>query len=312
MTPPPFNIRARTVGSTAARLLGVPPAGPAGAEEPATGAVPAGTVAATFERSCYLDLNGRIFALVLPDLLNGPINVVISWRKGFAFSDLRPGDEVHLDLRRATLWPAELRPLDAGGLAAARTRISVVETVLAAAPAESLAQPDEQPWRAAEAMSGFAEGLRTGDEAVLREAASRLAGLGPGLTPSGDDVLTGAMTALTLVRGDASSGLRRAIHEAASPRTTRVSAAYLEAASRGEAGEAWHHLRDALAGRARKTSPEEAEPEGARVAGMAVLSAEAEAARVETAARRVMDFGETSGADMLAGFVLAFRAAAAG
>lgn len=119
---------------------------------------------------------------------------------------------------------------------------------------------------------------------MVREAAGRLAGLGPGLTPSGDDVLAGAMLALTLVRSPQPTRLREVILRAVGERTTRVSGAYLQAASRGEAGEAWHALRDALA-------PQTAGP-GA----------------LDSAARRVMAFGETSGADMLAGFVLGLRA----
>lgn len=295
MTGPPFRLRAHTVGSTAARIVGGLPLAPRAADK-----VAAGTVAATFERSCYLELGGQIVALVLPDLLNGPINIVVSRRRGFAFTEMSPGDEVQVEIGRATLWPAELRPLDTSRLAAARTRIPVVEAVLAGAPPESLARPEGNPWRASEAISVLADGLRRDDAAAAGEAASRLAGLGVGLTPSGDDMLTGAMVALTVVRGDAASGLRRAICDAAVPRTTRVSAAYLEAAAGGEAGEAWHRLRDALAGSART----------AKGTGAPVVAAEAEAARVEEAARGVMAFGETSGADMLAGFVLAFRAAA--
>lgn len=295
MTGPPFRLLAHTIGSTAARLVGGVDGGASAADR-----VAVGTVAATFERSCYLELGGQIVALVLPDLLNGPINIVVSRRRGVVFTDMHSGDEVHLEVGRAALWPAELRPIEAGRLAAARTRIAVVEAVLSGAPPESLAQPEGNPWRASEAISGLADGLRRGDADAAGEAASRLAGLGPGLTPSGDDMLTGAMTALTLVRGEEASALRRAIADAAVPRTTRLSAAYLDAAARGEAGEAWHMLRDALAGPAR----------GAGAKGAPVVAAEAEAAKVEEAARRVLAFGETSGADMLAGFVLAFRAVA--
>ena len=57
---------------------------------------------------------------------------------------------------------------------------------------------------------------------------------------------------------------------------------YLEAAARGEASEAWHRLVDAVA---------ENDPD-----------------RIAAAARGVMAFGETSGSDMLAGFVLAAEA----
>ncbi|HET6782142.1 MAG TPA: DUF2877 domain-containing protein, partial [bacterium] len=58
------------------------------------------------------------------------------------------------------------------------------------------------------------------------------------------------------------------------------SEAYLMAAARGEAGEAWHRLLRVL-------------PNGDRAA-------------IASATRRVMAFGETSGSDMLAGFTVAF------
>ena len=70
--------------------------------------------------------------------------------------------------------------------------------------------------------------------------------------------------------------------ETAAPRTHEISAAYLKAAHAGEANDRWHRLLAALAA---------GEP-----------PAIAESARV------VMQTGETSGADMLAGFVIAMRA----
>src|SRR5256712_3039303 len=36
-----------------------------------------GNVLATFDRSCYLDMDGQIIALVAPALLNGPLNLVV-------------------------------------------------------------------------------------------------------------------------------------------------------------------------------------------------------------------------------------------
>ena len=145
------------------------------------------------------------------------------------------------------MWPARLRAVARRDARTLGARVAALEAILTEAPEESLARAERRPWRAAEAMSVLAEGLRRRNARMVREAAGRLAGLGPGLTPSGDDVLAGAMLALTLVRSPQPTRLREVILRAVGERTTRVSGAYLQAASRGEAGEAWHALRDALA-----------------------------------------------------------------
>ncbi|HXF83001.1 MAG TPA: DUF2877 domain-containing protein [bacterium] len=274
MTGAALTLRVRSVGSSAARALAV--RGPAGRIFEATTTA---ALVAAFERACYLEHAGTLVAAVAPELLNGPLNLVVAPPSGVAFTDVPAGAAVALELHGATIWPAQLHPFDPPALPAALARLTVIERVLRDAPPESLA--GRQP---AKPLEELADALRRGDDALLRQAAGRLAGRGPGLTPSGDDALVGAMTALTMIRGGGAARLRRAIARSAVGRTTRLSAAYLKAASRGEAGEAWHRLRDALA--------------------------EGSAGQVEEAARGVMAFGETSGADMLAGFVLAFPAAA--
>jgi hypothetical protein len=92
------------------------------------------------------------------------------------------------------------------------------------------------------------------------------------------------MHALTLWPGLASHagglGARTAIAEAARDRTTRISAAYLEAAGAGLATDPWHTLVRSLI-----------QPSG-------VLRA---------AVRGMLAVGETSGADALTGFCWAWR-----
>jgi hypothetical protein len=121
-------------------------------------------------------------------------------------------------------------------------------------------------------FSGIAEG-RSED---VRRASKALAGLGPGLTPAGDDLLLGVMHALWITRPDAAS-FTQAIANAATPRTHILSAAWLTAAAAGEAAESWHALLSALA----------AQDKG----------------KLEAAALRILPTGHTSGADALAGFV---------
>lgn len=80
------------------------------------------------------------------------------------------------------------------------------------------------------------------DYAVGRQATTALAGLGSGLTPSGDDVLMGVLYALQVwIPNTVWIDL---IADWASPLTTTLSAAYLRAAFCGEATYHWHNLVD--------------------------------------------------------------------
>ena len=70
-------------------------------------------------------------------------------------------------------------------------------------------------------------------QALIRQAAARLAGRGLGLTPTGDDLLVGVLYALWVWRP--TSAWISVIAESAMPHTTTLSAAFLEAAAAGEA-----------------------------------------------------------------------------
>lgn len=121
-------------------------------------------------------------------------------------------------------------------------------------------------------------GIFANDGALISEAAKKLAGLGPGLTPAGDDLLLGAMHGLwaTLPPNEAEVIARR-IANAAIPRTHALSAAWLAAAERGEAAEPWHQLLAAIS--------------------------EGDIAALNQAAMRILPTGHTSGADALSGFL---------
>ncbi|MCL4257497.1 MAG: DUF2877 domain-containing protein [Anaerolineales bacterium] len=121
-------------------------------------------------------------------------------------------------------------------------------------------------------------GLRENDQAKLREAAKKLAGLGPGLTPAGDDLLLGAMYSLWATQPPAAAQ-QTAEHIAAiaTERTHALSAAWLAAGARGEAAAPWHQLIDAIAAQ--------------------------DAAALQAAVMRILPTGHTSGADALAGFL---------
>ncbi len=127
------------------------------------------------------------------------------------------------------------------------------------------------------------------------EVAAWLIGRGPGLTPAGDDFLMGWLYALWAGgqgTGDEGRGTRDNRQSLVpSPqsltRTTTLSAAYLQAASKGEAAETWHTLVEALT--------------------QAVVEE-----RLTAAAQAILATGHTSGADALAGFVWAGQGGSAG
>src|SRR5579884_845896 len=122
----------------------------------------------------------------------------------------------------------------------------------------------------------------------LQTATRGLAGLGPGLTPSGDDVLGGFIAALTLLSEHISSDTASRKHLAetivymAIGRTTKFSATLLAHAARGEVAE---HLGELII----------------------VLSFD-DNQRLLQAANRLLSFGATSGGDTLLGLLLGIHA----
>ncbi len=117
------------------------------------------------------------------------------------------------------------------------------------------------------------EALQEEDITRLKRAAQALAGLGIGLTPTGDDVLAGVMLRLHL---EGRAYLTPLLYEAAAPRTTRLSRAFLAAARDGRVNAAWMRLLHVLH--------------------------EGTADELNDALRRVLAYGATSGVDMVLGF----------
>jgi len=256
-----------------------------------------GVVLAPFQRSAYLDLDGRIVALVASDVEIGPFTIVLN-DFGMVREHCSTGPVVldggslrigaaDIDLRAAAIWDAALPSRAASGAGAARE--AAIDTLLTAAPPGSIA-PLLQPGRASgpllgplsrglDALADLLDDAEASDES-WRDAAVKIAGRGPGLTPSGDDLLMGIVLALVvwphLARTERIPDL---LVDAARSKTTRISGAYLDAARRGWAAEPWHALIRALD----------------------------DVAATRAAVRRIARVGETSGADALTGFCWAWR-----
>jgi hypothetical protein len=261
-------------------------------------------VLAVFERACDLVTpDGAVVALVIPQIGDGPLNVVVDGEAGL-FSGIATGAPVTLDgnrlrvgdlevdLGRAAVW--EPRP-DWDTLRSRRAAIVsclplVRALCLQYAPVGSLLGllgaplPTDVMTRAIfstarEAAEALREGW-AGDSKRLRAGAARLAGLGSGLTPAGDDFLSGAMLQAWLAY-PAPDHACCAISKVALSRTTTLSAAFLRAAARGECSARWHALLAAMS-------------EGLR---------DETGAKIMAAVQHVLSHGATSGADSLAGFL---------
>jgi hypothetical protein len=257
-------------------------------------------VLAVHSRVCNLVTDrGEVIVLVAPEIGDGPLNVVLAEWPAF-LSAVQAGTRVTLGPDRLVLGGIEIL-LDATDVwepcpiwQELRARRKGIEAVLGSLASLCLDRDPGHPLLSLLGVSFSGKGLAAilaerfreaagkleagwrGDENALVQASVALAGLGDGLTPAGDDFLIGAMLWAWLAHPCPKAFCRTAA-EAAAPRTTVLSAAFLRAAARGQCGAAWHRLLDALAG--------------------------AELTRVEGAARQVLAFGASSGLDALIGFL---------
>ena len=102
--------------------------------------------------------------------------------------------------------------------------------------------------RARPAMEAMDAWLRRGGASIPPRAGA-LIGLGPGLTPSGDDYLAGLMIGLRATGNrTAAAALWRWLEPQAATLTSAISGAHLAAAARGEVHEALHACVAALLG----------------------------------------------------------------
>ena len=137
--------------------------------------------------------------------------------------------------------------------------------------------------RAREGMTSLGNALRDPTVETCEAAAQRLLGLGHGLTPSGDDVLSGALIMLAaLNRPETAMALSSAIQLHMDTATSPLSCAFLRAACDGEPSAALQHT-------------------------IALLLNGAAPSQVVAPARQV---GHASGFDMLAGILVAAAARA--
>lgn len=138
--------------------------------------------------------------------------------------------------------------------------------------------------RAQQALALLSSGLYEENMSLITEGVKLLAGLGPGLTPAGDDFLVGLLAAFYALGPDYAQQpgpswpmYARLIADTARSHTTRLSAAWLTHAGAGRFGEPWHNLIQAMNAN--------------------------QSQAIRTCTERILATGATSGADAMSGFL---------
>lgn len=178
-----------------------------------------GRVVAVYRRAAYLRLPDGLVAVTTGRAPAGPVHLRCP-----VLPPLRTGEVVRADGARLCggAWSVDLdAPTWLGALPGAR--------------ALAVAAPSHSPWR-------LAEWLRAGD---LQAVAAALGGCGPGLTPAGDDLLSGVLLVARALWGETAEPELAAV--AAGVRTTDIAAAFLAWAARGQSIQPAHDVLTAVA-----------------------------------------------------------------
>lgn len=197
-----------------------------------------GEVRAVFRRSCYVRFPDRFVCVGDASLGRGPLNALVD-----DFQAPAVGDRASLSLAGAALWtpaplPAAASPDLRALREAAKRRVPREGLGGLIVDAHNVLSGHAQP--ALDAIDRWLVGN------ALDEEAQALIGLGPGLTPSGDDYFGGVLIGLhQFGRQPQAQSLWRWLKPRLA-RTGDISAAHLEAAAGGEGHEALHRCIEAL------------------------------------------------------------------
>ena len=255
-----------------------------------------------FKDACNLVAeDGEILSLVMPNIGDGPFNIILD---PLEFSDHISAEsavsfdngQIRIGALEIALTPAQVwEPRFDWELFRDRhdslslSAVALEEVLVEVAPVDSFVQlirSGESSVReietqillsAQEPARFLVQGLLRVDEELCRTSARKLAGLGAGLTPDGDDFMMGCILALWACwAGEGVEQVAKWVSLEAGLQTTPLAAAWLRAASRGECSVRWHDLLQAI------------------------LRENEE--NIRSAARAIIQQGHTSGASALAGF----------
>ena len=241
-----------------------------------------GVVHGVFAHAVNFVIRGDLWTLLAADRADLPFGIRTAL-KDFAALGLRAGDPVNVrsgfvgigagdkrvvvDCRAATRWMPDFQNDQAPGLG---DRLDIVASAVR-----------DRSWHgSAEMAHAVMSALNEPDK--LRDVLAEVVGRGPGLTPSGDDVLVGILAVLTSPHsGEEGAGAAESLGRLIAPllpTTTDVSGHLLRQAADGQFGRAVHELRSALIG---NPTPEQ----------------------LHDTVLRVVETGATSGADTCEGLL---------
>ena len=239
-----------------------------------------GTVFAVFRRSCYLESGGgQVFCLADEWLGEGPLTLAVKIPSKTTFRSLGISEGCHLDTdgvnlvvghelvlttAETVIWEPDMAVSTAPPDEILRRLEVLINLVDPLIPSDGLAEIIPHTARIANAgssgtvnMNAVAElamprlsrlcgGLTRSATAAIDHAVAGPVGLGPGLTPSGDDLLGGMLVALRATQNTASlfsiDALAACVTRHAAAETTRISAAMLEQSAQGYGSAAQHRL----------------------------------------------------------------------
>lgn len=219
-------------------------------------------VVGVLRAAAYLGVGGpdpEVMALVTRDAVRVPNAVVLPLTTADApFAGVRPGMRATvggaavrvgpLAVAVARWWaPGRPRIADVGGALARAGEFGGLVAAAARPLPDALAAP----------AAALRAGLAAGDRDATGRAVLGLLGLGPGLTPSGDDVVAGALVTVRALgaAGAAADGAARTIEACAHRRTPLISAGLLRHAAQGRCVPPLATMISALGGTAPLDAP---------------------------------------------------------
>ena len=230
-----------------------------------------GNVVAVFEKCFYVKLDGAFICIGNSDFSDGPLNVVSSApaQSSWSASGVQLGDRVYIlnkclhigsrasfRLSEAETWVPE--PIDPSWTSASTLK-SIKDFYSVFSPSEGLmplaidasGTPDRFLAQAETPIAAVKDWLQKSFKAAAsftKEApVEKLLGLGPGLTPSGDDFIGSMLITLhSMDLNETQTVLAKGVLEHAPTCTNPISAQHLCAATEGLGSIRLHHLFKAL------------------------------------------------------------------
>ncbi|MFN4133564.1 MAG: DUF2877 domain-containing protein [Candidatus Hadarchaeales archaeon] len=276
-----------------------------------------GEVHSVFEKAFNILMNGRLIGVGRKDVSPGPFNMIVDLPPNKNMRELKIergipvavkngkvmiGDFITIRISDASIWKPKTKTraksveeikrnwrvgketaISAGTMKGFGMLIPLIEKILSNEDVPQLEGAEKAAYKYLTFLVDLVLRRKTTE---LEEPARGLIGLGAGLTPSGDDVLSGFMAALWWLCSSLGVGVEdvKKINDAITAQarqTTLLSRQILDHASKGEVAERVEKLLEAL------------------------LAGGAE--DVERHVNDVIKIGETSGTDMLLGILLGVK-----